>query len=66
MSKCYHTECLKRLKLTDLKCKCGNHYCLIHRLPENHKCTFDFKLKQNEMVKLEQDMKCINQKLIKI
>ena len=25
------------------KCKCGNHFCFSHRLPEVHCCTYDFK-----------------------
>lgn len=66
MAKCFETECVKRLKITDMKCRCGNIYCCFHRLPENHKCTFDYKLKQNEIKNIEEEMKCVNQKCIKI
>jgi predicted nucleic acid binding AN1-type Zn finger protein len=66
MSKCSHVDCIKRLKLTDMKCKCRNIYCSLHRLPETHKCTFDFKLKKEEINKIQQEMRCINQKVIKI
>lgn len=66
MTKCFQSDCIKRLKLTDFKCKCGNQYCSLHRLPENHKCTLDFKLKKDEIIKLESEMKCVNQKFIKI
>ena len=31
--------CKKKLKLTDMECRCGNIYCLEHRLPEAHCCT---------------------------
>ena len=66
MTKCFERECVKRLKITDMKCRCGKTYCSLHRLPENHKCEFDYKLKQDEIKKLGEEMKCVNQKCIKI
>ena len=41
--KCNLEECNKKLQLTDFKCKCNNTYCSKHRLPETHKCTYDYK-----------------------
>ena len=36
--------CPTKLKLTDLACgKCKARFCMTHRLPEAHKCGFDFK-----------------------
>ena len=35
--------CKKKLALTDFSCKCGIRFCVAHRLPEEHKCTFDFR-----------------------
>jgi predicted nucleic acid binding AN1-type Zn finger protein len=36
--------CPAKLKLTDFACgKCKNRFCMSHRLPEAHACTFDFK-----------------------
>tara|TARA_Y100000996_G_C22416523_1_gene599550 strand:+ start:73 stop:267 length:195 start_codon:yes stop_codon:yes gene_type:complete len=35
--------CKKKLKLTDMKCRCGYKFCSSHRLPEQHNCTYDFK-----------------------
>ena len=35
--------CRKVLKLTDMECKCGKRFCSVHRLPENHFCSFNFK-----------------------
>jgi len=36
--------CPTKLKLTDLACgKCKARFCMSHRLPEAHKCTFDYK-----------------------
>ena len=66
MIKCFESKCVKKLKLTDMKCRCGYTYCSLHRLPENHKCTFDYKLKQDQIIKLKEEMKCVNEKLIKI
>ncbi|KAE8688724.1 Zinc finger A20 and AN1 domain-containing stress-associated protein 6 [Hibiscus syriacus] len=36
-------SCKKRVGLTGFKCKCGMVFCGIHRYPEQHACTFDFK-----------------------
>ncbi|XP_050380997.1 zinc finger A20 and AN1 domain-containing stress-associated protein 6 [Argentina anserina] len=35
--------CRKRVGLTGFKCKCGITFCGIHRYPEKHACSFDFK-----------------------
>lgn len=34
-------DCNKKVGLLGVKCKCGFVFCNSHRLPENHKCTFD-------------------------
>ena len=39
-TKCLH--CNKKFLIVHL-CKCNNHYCSVHRCPESHNCTFDFK-----------------------
>jgi len=44
--------CKKKLQLTDHKCRCGIIFCIKHRLPEQHNCTYDFKVE-----KIDQD-KC--------
>lgn len=31
-------------------CSCKKVFCLGHRMPEDHKCTFDFKEKTKEML----------------
>ncbi|XP_038724291.1 zinc finger A20 and AN1 domain-containing stress-associated protein 1-like [Tripterygium wilfordii] len=36
-------SCNKKVGLTGFKCKCGSTYCGMHRYPEQHECTFDFK-----------------------
>ena len=36
--------CQKKLKLVStFKCKCGFNFCKLHRLPEQHECTYDYK-----------------------
>ncbi|KAL1201283.1 Zinc finger A20 and AN1 domain-containing stress-associated protein 4 [Cardamine amara subsp. amara] len=37
------TTCRKRVGLTGFKCRCGTIFCGVHRYPEIHGCTFDFK-----------------------
>ena len=39
--------CNKKLGLFDYTCRCGNNYCIKHRMPEDHKCSFGF---QDEVV----------------
>lgn len=66
MTRCHEINCNKKLKLSDIKCRCQNTYCSLHRLPENHKCSYNYKLKQHEIIKLESEMKCVSEKCIKI
>ena len=40
--------CKKKLKLTDLECRCGFIFCSKHRLPELHICTQNLKEKNRE------------------
>ena len=35
--------CRKKLALTDFECRCKTRFCALHRAPEEHACTFDFK-----------------------
>ncbi|KAE8055181.1 hypothetical protein FH972_012040 [Carpinus fangiana] len=36
-------SCNKKVGLTGFMCKCGSTFCGMHRYPEKHECTFDFK-----------------------
>lgn len=50
--------CKKKLALTDFSCKCGIRFCANHRLPESHKCSYDFRTAgmaqlKNDLVKVE-------------
>ena len=39
--RCFH--CKKKSIIVTM-CKCENYFCLKHTHPEQHNCTFDFKL----------------------
>ncbi|XP_016483095.2 putative zinc finger A20 and AN1 domain-containing stress-associated protein 8 [Nicotiana tabacum] len=36
-------SCKKKVGLVGFSCKCGGIFCRIHRYPEEHACTFNFK-----------------------
>ncbi|XP_042969270.1 putative zinc finger A20 and AN1 domain-containing stress-associated protein 8 [Carya illinoinensis] len=36
-------SCNKKVGLTGFDCRCGNVFCGMHRYPEEHACTVDFK-----------------------
>lgn len=41
--RCGHSECKKKLLLTDLDCRCGARFCASHRMPEDHACSYNHK-----------------------
>jgi predicted nucleic acid binding AN1-type Zn finger protein len=43
-------ECRNKLLLTDIVCRCGIKFCMSHRAPELHACTFDFKKSAQEQL----------------
>jgi predicted nucleic acid binding AN1-type Zn finger protein len=43
VKRCSFETCKRKLKLTDMGCRCKNRYCQQHRLPESHFCEFNFK-----------------------
>ena len=47
---CNKNDCRKKLKLTDIECRCGFKFCGKHRYAEEHDCTFNWKKKgKNEL-----------------
>ncbi len=40
---CNFEGCRKKLKITDMGCRCNHLFCTLHRLPEQHKCEYDFR-----------------------
>jgi predicted nucleic acid binding AN1-type Zn finger protein len=61
--KCNLDECTKKLQLTDFKCKCSNTYCSKHRLPETHKCNYDYKTYGRNLLD-KQNQPCIAKKIV--
>jgi len=55
------SECNKKLKLSDMECRCKQRFCLTHRLPEDHNCSVNYK--NVNPLKLEA---CVADKVIKI
>ena len=58
-------DCLKRISLVDAiiaKCKCGLTFCLLHRLAENHNCTYNFKKEIDVKAYIEKN-KCVAVKI---
>eukprot|EP01129_Flabellula_baltica_P015521 TRINITY_DN793_c0_g1_i1.p1 TRINITY_DN793_c0_g1~~TRINITY_DN793_c0_g1_i1.p1 ORF type:complete len:176 (+),score=25.29 TRINITY_DN793_c0_g1_i1:68-529(+) len=41
--RCAHPECSKRLRLTDIECRCHSRFCGVHRYAEAHDCSFQYK-----------------------
>jgi len=65
--RCGYGPCNKKLKFLDcsLKCSCDMSFCTIHRLPENHECTYDFKSRGKKI--LENKLpKVSSEKVVKI
>jgi len=40
---CCAEHCKRRLTLTDITCRCGLRFCGVHRYPEEHVCSYDYK-----------------------
>ena len=60
---CNHKECKKKLKLVDITmgvCRCNQIYCNMHRLPENHDCSFNFTIDKESFI---QSNLCIKSKI---
>ena len=57
--------CNKKLGLMPFECKCGLKFCALHRAPESHNCTYDFK--SEGCKKLEETLvKVVNEKVVVI
>ena len=65
INRCQFCECNKKLKITDLSCKCGKTFCKIHKFPEDHSCEYDYKETSSTEKKID-ELKCIGVKVTKI
>mgnify|MGYP006107733781 CR=1 FL=1 len=64
-NRCNHDNCSKKLKLTDFSCKCEKTFCKLHRAPEDHECTYNYKCDISRKKKIE-ELKCVSTKIQKI
>jgi len=60
--RCCLEGCRKKLKIIDLsiKCKCENHYCENHRIPESHNCIFDYRQEDQSKIEI---LRCVASKM---
>lgn len=54
---CNFQDCKKKIKLTDFYCKCNKIFCTIHRLPEYHDCSYNYKLDKVIVTKIQDKKK---------
>lgn len=64
-NRCNFEGCNKKLTITSFECQCLKKFCPIHRLPENHECTFDYVNDGKEKIKKNNPI-VINSKINKI
>ena len=60
---CSHIDCKKKITLTQQimgKCRCNNIYCIQHRIPESHDCSFNYTMDKETFI---QSNKCVESKL---
>ena len=61
--RCNHPLCKKNISLMPFNCKCGKSFCIVHKNPELHECSFDYKcisdLEKKDLI----DRKCYFEKI---
>ena len=62
---CNFNECNRRIKITDLKCRCNKYFCSRHSFPEDHKCDYDYKEPNKKQKKID-ELKCVSTKVQKL
>ena len=58
-------ECRKKIGIYGFTCKCDGYFCTVHRYPESHSCTFNYK-KEGEMKITKENPVIKASKVIKI
>ncbi|XP_044467331.1 zinc finger A20 and AN1 domain-containing stress-associated protein 7-like [Mangifera indica] len=43
-------NCRKKIGLTGFECRCGYTFCGMHRYPKEHRCSFDYKKADREIL----------------
>jgi predicted nucleic acid binding AN1-type Zn finger protein len=64
-NRCNYDICKTKLGLVPFECRCQLNFCSEHRLPENHKCTFDYKTLGKSLIE-KNNQKVIGEKIQKI
>ena len=64
-NRCCFNGCKKKLKLTDMECRCKKLYCSKHRLPHIHNCS-NLNNRKEELKNKIMEGKCVNEKVEKI
>ena len=62
---CNFENCNKKIRITDLECKCKLFFCKLHRLPEDHKCLYNFNSEELKR-KVIESLECKGTKILKI
>jgi len=58
---CAFSACKKKIDIVQSltnKCKCGNIFCNMHRLPEKHNCDYDY-ISNFDKKKAIDKLKCV-------
>ena len=61
-NRCYMDGCKKKLGLIPFDCPCEGKFCILHRQPETHDCTFNHYSEKRAI--LEKTL--MNQKIVGI
>lgn len=64
MFKCSQKKCKKKTMI-EFKCRCGKVFCVTHKNPEDHSCTFDYKNEGKEKLKTKLKQ-VVNEKVVQI
>ncbi|MBF95055.1 MAG: hypothetical protein CMH58_07845 [Myxococcales bacterium] len=60
---CSEPECKRKVsKVEEMmgKCRCNKVFCILHRMPETHKCEFVFIIDKDKFIK---ENKCVAAKI---
>lgn len=62
---CNFENCNKKIRITDIECKCKLIFCKLHRLPEYHNCSYNFNSDELKR-KIINSLECKGSKITKI
>ena len=59
-------QCKKKLGVIEYRCKCDKLFCISHLQPQEHMCTFDYKLDANHLLTKQMVVGPLSSKLERI